>query len=168
MNERYYIGEFTSEIGELFILTDEYSLYKIAFSSEDLKDFIDEHLKDQKLLRDEMPIIKETKSQLKKYFLGENPYYFSIPLTLKGTKFQKSVWREIEKIPYGQTTSYKDLAISLEDENYSRAVGGACGGNPIPIIIPCHRVIRSDDELGGYSGRTEIKRKLLSLENAKS
>ena len=87
-------------------------------------------------------------------------------LPLKGTEFQIEVWEEISKIPYGETRTYKDLAIALGKPNSFRAVANACGKNPYPPIIPCHRVIRTDGELGGYSGKGGIKtkKKLLQQE----
>ncbi len=80
-----------------------------------------------------------------------------------------TVWKEISKIPFGETRTYKDLAIAIGKPNSSRAVANACGKNPYPVIIPCHRVIRSDGKLGGYSGVGGVKKKkeLLKLENVK-
>ena len=87
---------------------------------------------------------------------------------LNGAKFQISVWNEIKKIPKGQTKTYKDIALALKKPKSSRAVANACGKNPLLIEIPCHRVIRSDGKLGGYSGKGGInqKRKLLKEEGA--
>ena len=87
---------------------------------------------------------------------------------LNGSKFQVSVWEEIKKIPKGQTKTYKDIALALKKPKSSRAVANACGKNPLLIEIPCHRVIRSDGKLGGYSGKGGInqKRKLLKEEGA--
>jgi len=87
---------------------------------------------------------------------------------LNGTKFQISVWQEIKKIPKGQTKTYKDIALALKKPKSSRAVANACGKNPLLIEIPCHRVIRSDGKLGGYSGKGGMnqKRKLLKEEGA--
>ncbi len=83
---------------------------------------------------------------------------------IKGTDFQISVWKEIAKIPYGETRTYKDLAIAIGNPNSSRAVANACGKNPYPLIIPCHRVIRTDGNLGGYSGVGGLKTKKKLLE----
>ena len=87
---------------------------------------------------------------------------------LVGTEFQINVWEEIKKIPKGQTKTYKDIALALKKPKSSRAVANACGKNPLLIEIPCHRVIRSDGKLGGYSGKGGInqKRKLLKEEGA--
>tara|TARA_B100000427_G_C15454786_1_gene571283 strand:- start:526 stop:804 length:279 start_codon:yes stop_codon:yes gene_type:complete len=84
-------------------------------------------------------------------------------LPLIGTEFQIKVWKEIAKIPYGETITYKDLAIAIGKPNSSRAVANACGKNPYPVRIPCHRVIRSDGNLGGYSGKGGIKTKMKLL-----
>ena len=85
---------------------------------------------------------------------------------LNGTKFQISVWEEIKKIPKGQTKTYKDIALALKKPKSSRAVANACGKNPLLIEIPCHRVIRSDGTLGGFSasGGIKLKKKLLKKE----
>ena len=91
-------------------------------------------------------------------------------MDLKGTKFQIKVWKEIQKIPHGETRSYKDLALAIGSPNAARAVANACGKNPFPVAIPCHRVIKSDGSIGGYSGIGGIKRKkeLLAQENITS
>ena len=90
-------------------------------------------------------------------------------MKLEGKNFQRTVWKEISKIPFGETRTYKDIAIAIGKPNSSRAVANACGKNPYPVIIPCHRVIRSDGKLGGYSGVGGVKKKkeLLKLENVK-
>jgi len=89
--------------------------------------------------------------------------------TIDGTNFQIQVWSEISKIPYGKTKTYKEIAISIGKPNSARAVANACGKNPYPIDIPCHRVIRSDGNIGGYSGEGGVKKKmqLLKSENFK-
>ena len=83
---------------------------------------------------------------------------------IKGTDFQVSVWKEIAKIPYGEIRTYKDIANAIGKPNSSRAVANACGKNPYPLIIPCHRVIRTDGNLGGYSGVGGLKTKKKLLE----
>ena len=89
---------------------------------------------------------------------------------LKGTKFQIMVWNELKKIPEGEVRTYKEVALAIEKPNSARAVANACGQNPRPIEIPCHRVIRSDGNLGGYSGKggPSVKRKLLKKEGISS
>ncbi|MCP4340323.1 MAG: methylated-DNA--[protein]-cysteine S-methyltransferase [Desulfobulbaceae bacterium] len=83
----------------------------------------------------------------------------------KGTAFQKRVWQELQKIPFGQTTSYGEIAKRIGNSKASRAVGMANGKNPIPIIVPCHRVIGKDGSLTGFGGGLDIKKQLLKLEN---
>ena len=101
--------------------------------------------------------------QLRAYFAGELEN-FDLPLAPQGTPFQQRVWKELCQIPYGETISYAELAKRIGNPNASRAVGLANGSNPIPIVIPCHRVIGSNGKLTGYGGGLPIKEKLLALE----
>ena len=114
-------------------------------------------------LQPDDPYMYNIYKQLNEYFSGERKV-FDIPFDLKGTEFQKRVWLELSKIPYGTTISYKELAIRVGGENKTRAVGQANSLNPLPIIIPCHRVINTGGKLGGYSCGLIIKEKLLELE----
>ena len=107
--------------------------------------------------------LKETIRQLRSYFAGELEE-FNLPLAPEGTAFQLKVWKRLCEIPYGETISYGELARRLQNPNASRAVGLANGSNPIPIVIPCHRVIGSNGKLTGYGGGLPIKEKLLALE----
>ena len=105
-------------------------------------------------------------SQFSYYFDGKLQQ-FDYPLDLRlGTQFQQQVWKKLITIPYGETRSYKWLAFSIKNPHASRAVGNANGKNPLSIIIPCHRVVRENGELGGYTGGTNIKKFLLKLEQA--
>lgn len=104
-------------------------------------------------------------AELDLYFRGELRE-FTVPLDLRGTGFQKSCWQALLRIPYGTTVSYADIAAAVERPRAFRAVGMANHNNPIPIIVPCHRVIASDGSLCGYGGGLEVKRKLLDLERA--
>ena len=110
----------------------------------------------------ETPVLRLAKDWLDRYFNGENPAVSSLPLSPKGTSFQKQVWAELLKIPYGETVSYGDIAKVLHSS--ARAVGNAVGRNPLSVIIPCHRVLASDGSLSGYAGGLENKEKLLRLE----
>lgn len=110
------------------------------------------------------PLLQETIKQLQEYFDG-NRKEFDIPIKLKGTDFQIKVWQELQKIPYGQTISYSELAKRINCPKAVRAVGGACGKNPILIIVPCHRVLGKNGNLTGFSGGIDYKEKLLILEN---
>jgi len=107
--------------------------------------------------------VKECLKQVDEYFKGERREFF-LNLQPAGTEFQKSVWRQLEEIPYGKTTSYGAIADILAKPNASRAVGSANGKNPIAIIIPCHRVIGSDGSLTGYGGGLWRKRWLIGFE----
>ena len=108
-------------------------------------------------------ILKNTQLQLTEYFDGQRKK-FELPLSAEGTEFQKKVWKQLRKINYGSTQSYKDIATKIRNKKASRAVGTANGQNPLCIIIPCHRVISSDGSIGGYSGGLKIKIHLLNLE----
>jgi len=104
--------------------------------------------------------------QFKKYFKGELKS-FEFPLDLRlGTPFQQKVWKGLLTIPYGSTRSYKWLAKAIKNPDSARAVGNANGQNPLPIIIPCHRVVRENGDLGGYTGGIKTKQYLLELEKA--
>jgi methylated-DNA-[protein]-cysteine S-methyltransferase len=103
--------------------------------------------------------------QLQEYFDGERRS-FDLPLAPQGTAFQQSVWRELQRIPYGQTVSYGELARRIGRPRACRAVGLATGANPLPIIVPCHRVIGADGSLTGFGGGLPIKRQLLALERS--
>jgi len=103
-------------------------------------------------------------TQIDEYFNG-NRKIFDLPLDLKGTEFQKRVWSELLKIPYGKTISYKELALRLGDLKVIRAAGTANGSNPVSIIVPCHRVIGSDGSLTGYAGGLWRKKWLLDHES---
>ena len=125
---------------------------------------------DENVLREEGAInpvgdkgIIETELQLKEYFSGIRKN-FDIPLDPEGTEFQKKVWDSLLEILYGQTTSYLNLALKLGDKNLVRAVANANGANAISILIPCHRVLGSQNELTGYAGGLRAKKKLLELE----
>ena len=104
-------------------------------------------------------------TQLREYFNRQRKE-FKLPLELLGTEFQKKVWDELKKIPYGETISYGELANRLGDKNLMRAVAAANGANPLPIIIPCHRVIGANGSLTGYGGGLDVKQKLLELEGS--
>ena len=110
-------------------------------------------------------LLNRVEAQLKEYFAGKRTT-FDLPLEPSGTDFQLNVWGLLRKIPYGVTTSYGELARRLGDPKASRAVGAANGANPIPIIVPCHRVVGSKGELTGFGGGIERKRWLLEHEGA--
>jgi methylated-DNA-[protein]-cysteine S-methyltransferase len=111
---------------------------------------------------DVAPVLKETASQLDEYFVGERTD-FDVPMELDGTPFQREVWTELSRIPYGETISYGELARRVGRPSAPRAVGQANGRNPIPVIVPCHRVLASNG-IGGYGGGLKVKRQLLAVE----
>jgi methylated-DNA-[protein]-cysteine S-methyltransferase len=110
-------------------------------------------------------LLHDTANQLKDYFAGKLRV-FRIPLDMQGTDFQKSVWRELGAIPYGETRSYAQIAEAVGRPKAVRAVGAANGGNPVAIVVPCHRVIGSSGKLTGYGGGLPLKKRLLELEGA--
>jgi len=104
-------------------------------------------------------------AELEEYFAGKRRR-FSIDIAPQGTSFQLSVWRSLQRVPYGKTISYGQLARQVGNPKASRAVGAANGANPVPIIIPCHRVIGASGDLTGFGGGLEVKKYLLELEKA--
>ena len=119
-------------------------------------------------LKDSLPIFNNVKEWLDGYFNGLNPSINKLNLKPSGTKFQQEVWSITKEIPYGKTINYGDIAKRISNKMSSRAVGSALGKNPIPIIIPCHRVIGKSGKLTGYTGGLNIKIKLLELEGIKN
>ena len=111
------------------------------------------------------PIAAEAARQLRAYFAGELRE-FDLPLDMHGTDFQLRVWRELARIPYGETRSYSQIAAAIGSPQAVRAVGAANGANPIPIVVPCHRVIGAGGKLVGYGGGLPLKKRLLELEGA--
>ena len=147
-----------SPIGQLVLISNKSALICIEFGKDKVENL------PNKPTKKNHPILLKTEKQLKEYFAG-NRKEFDIPLKLEGTDFQKKVWQELMKIPFGKTISYQQLAEKMGDKNKARAVGNANGKNPIPIIIPCHRVIEKNGKLGGFGGGLKIKKFLLQLEN---
>jgi len=119
-------------------------------------------MKDRGNGQDAPPILKDTVTQLEEYFARERTE-FDVPMELDGTPFQKEVWAELSRIPYGETISYGELARRVGRPRGPRAVGQANGKNPIAIIVPCHRVVASNG-IGGYGGGLPMKRALLAVE----
>lgn len=152
--EKYYI-DFKSKIGLIYLLADKDSLIAIDFNRNDN---YQNAKKDQN-----HQILKLAKIQLTEYFEGKRKI-FSVPISTSGTEFQKRAWRELQKIPFGKVLSYGQQAIKMNCPKAQRATGSANGKNPIPIIIPCHRIITADRKIGGFSNDIEIKRFLLRLE----
>ncbi len=110
------------------------------------------------------PFERQVACELTEYFAGTRRE-FTFPVLTEGTEFQQRVWHQLEKIPYGETVTYGELARIIGRPRASRAVGTANGSNPIPIVIPCHRVVAAGGKLGGYGGGLSLKKKLLELES---
>lgn len=113
---------------------------------------------------DSSPVLKEAARQLAAYFAAELRT-FQLPLAPRGTTFQQSVWSQLLTVPYGKTRSYSEIAIAVGSPKAVRAVGAANGQNPIPIVIPCHRIIGASGKLVGFGGGLPLKRMLLDLES---
>ena len=111
------------------------------------------------------PHLAAAVAQLRDYFAGKSPV-LNVPLDIAGTAFQQKVWKAARRIPAGQTRSYWWLAVRLGDPRAARAVGGAMGANPVPLFVPCHRVVRRDNSLGGFSCGIEWKEMLIAHEAA--
>lgn len=149
-----------SPVGPLLLATSNTGLRLIEFPSPKYPEPIgpDWHPGDH-------PILHETRQQLDAYFAG-TLRTFTLPLAPGGTPFQAEVWHRLATIPYGHTVSYGELAQQLGRPRAVRAVGAANGRNPLPIVLPCHRVIGADGSLTGFGGGLPIKRYLLTLEGA--
>ena len=155
----------SSPVGELVSAFREEGLACLVYSEHrgrDATEVIAALFPGEEICSDEGPSV-ELRRQLDEYF-GRGRDCFDMPLDLRGTPFQLSVWRELLRIPYGSVVRYGELATALDSA--ARAVGTACGANPVSIIVPCHRVIGSDGGLRGYAGGLEAKRLLLELEGA--
>ena len=111
------------------------------------------------------PVLTAAVTQLRDYFAGRRSH-FELPLAPAGTDFQRAVWRALEGIPYGELRSYRDIATAIGRPTAVRAVGAANGRNPLPIVVPCHRVIGSDVSLTGFAGGLDVKKKLLQMEGS--
>lgn len=148
-----YFDIFNSPLGIIEIVANEEFLIFLHLTTATKKDI------------NSNSITELCKLQLKEYFMDKRKE-FTIPLEFKGTEFQKLVWTELTKIPYGETVSYKDIAIAVGNPKASRAVGGAVNKNPIFIIAPCHRVIGKNGTLVGFASGLDNKTYLLNLEKS--
>ncbi len=110
-------------------------------------------------------VTDNAKKELQEYFLGKRER-FSLPYTLEGTEFQKKVWKALGKIPYGRLICYSEIATRIGHARAVRAVGSALGKNPLPIVLPCHRVIHAGSKIGGFTGGLDKKRRLLRHEGS--
>lgn len=151
----------SSPVGDLFITIDEKWIRNISYDEPKNWELLEGTIIEKELFQ-------ALTIQLDDYFEGKREH-FDLPVLLKGTDFQQKVWQALSEIPYGVVVSYKDIAISAGSPKAVQAVGQANRANPIPIIIPCHRCVKSNGELGGYNG-TDVDKKqyLLALEKGLS
>lgn len=148
---------YEEEIGEIAICENDGKIVNLFF--------LKSHPPEINTELPESEVLKEAHAQLKAYFKGKLRK-FSLPVAPHGTEFQVRVWKALCDIPYGVTASYIEIAAAINSPKAFRAVGNANNRNPVPIIIPCHRVIAKDGKLSGYGGGIYIKEKLLKLEGA--
>lgn len=156
MDEPYY-DIMSTPLGDLLIVAGAAGIMHVSFQAGDSP------LAVEPAWRRDGVALAEAAAQLQAYFAGERRQ-FTLPLAPQGTPFQQAVWRRLQTIPYGHTTTYGALAEALGDAKAARAVGAANGRNPIPILIPCHRLVGHDGRLTGFRGGIGIKAALLALE----
>lgn len=149
-----YSYKYDTEIGTITLSESNGLLLELSFNDVEVPN---------NYIIQETTLLHKANTQLKEYFSGGRKD-FSLPLNPIGTPFQKKVWKALLSIPYGESRSYKDIAILIDNPKASRAVGMANNKNPISIFIPCHRVIGSNGKLFGYGGGLNIKKHLLDLE----
>ena len=157
--EIYWCKQIQSPLGVLELVANENSLTMVLIETDSRDQFNKLTLKDGRHHK----VLQAAEKQLNEYFLGRRKT-FDLPLELKGTEFQKQVWNQLLKIPYGKHITYGFQAAQIGRPKAVRAVGASNGKNPIPIIVPCHRVIGSSGALIGYAGGLPVKRFLLKLE----
>lgn len=155
-----------SPLGEIQLLADQYALLKLSLKGQAFTE-LSESIRSVSVK--ESSVLKATTDWLDAYFAGKKPSISNLPLAPQGSAFCQSVWEILLQIPYGQVRTYGDIAKEIVAqkgiaEMASQAIGGAVGHNPIPIIIPCHRVIGANGNLTGYSGGIDLKIKLLAHE----
>lgn len=157
-NTQYHYAILPTPLGKLRLLSDGQALRAIEFEGRySHADVVQSH--------DADPILQRAAQQLGEYFSTARTT-FDLPLDAGGTLFQNEVWQALREIPYGEVRSYSDIARRIGREKAVRAVGAANGRNPLPIVVPCHRVIGSNGSLTGFAGGLDAKTLLLNLEGA--
>ncbi len=168
MGEQLATSEFESPIGLLRLASTPQGIARIEFpvaSGAGFRGWLTRNLPAAEPV-DTLPALKQLESELGDYFDGRLEQ-FSVPLDLRGTPFQKNVWQALLRIPYGETRTYGEIAADIGNPKAFRAVGLANGANPVPLVVPCHRVIAAGGKLGGFGGGVDTKRKLLALEQSR-
>lgn len=145
-----FVSSFNTVIGKIWLESDKKHLLRISYTPLQETD-------------KSSPVIEQAKQEITEYLNGTRQN-FTVPFKLSGSDFQKTVWKKLCCIPYGKIWSYRQLAEAVNQPTAYRAVGNANHVNPLPIIVPCHRVVNSCGDIGGYAGGVEIKKKLLSIE----
>jgi methylated-DNA-[protein]-cysteine S-methyltransferase len=166
MTEQIAVGSLDTPIGILWIACSEPGVCKLVFPGEGAKAALDRWLASYTPtceLTSTSTLLERTFAEISAYFAGTR-HDFTLPLDLRGSDFHQRVWRALTQIPYGRTISYGELARTLATAKAARAVGAACGANPVPIIAPCHRVLGSDGSLHGFGGGLPLKAWLLRHE----
>ena len=162
-----YCTSFESKVGLIYVGSTEKGVCKVSLPRQTKRDFfrwLREHFDDNEVT-DNKSRNRDVIEQLSRYFNGKLAR-FSVPVDMIGTPFQIRVWKELQRIPYGTTISYKQLAKRLGTSRGFQAIGRANAANPVPIIVPCHRVLGADGSLVGYSSGVKTKEFLLKLEGA--
>ncbi|BFU59252.1 MULTISPECIES: methylated-DNA--[protein]-cysteine S-methyltransferase [Rodentibacter] len=154
-----YYTYYPSPVGQLLILSDGEYITHIDFEKEQ---YAPNPAWQEK---NDLPLFQKVRLAFDRYFNGEPETFSDIPLKAEGTPFQKAIWQALCQVPYGEMSSYGELAKIINNPKAVRAVGGAVGSNPISIIIPCHRILGKDKTLTGFGGGLAAKRFLLQLEN---
>ncbi|MDR2538656.1 MAG: methylated-DNA--[protein]-cysteine S-methyltransferase [Bifidobacteriaceae bacterium] len=162
----YYKTSYTAPIGSLTLVSDGQNLVSILFERSARPSPI---LQNDLILQDGLPVFDLTRNWLDRYFSRQRPKTSELPLLFTGSEFQQTVWQILQTIPYGEVMSYGEIAKTVAQKfgkvrMSAQAVGGAVGHNPIPIVIPCHRVVGANGSLTGYGGGIMTKVRLLELE----
>ncbi len=166
MQKKINISYYKTKIGELILGTHNDELCLLDFRYRKMRTTVDNRIKKYlktDFIRQENELIVKTKQQIDEYLRG-NRKKFSIPFVLLGTDFQKQIWNELLKVNYGETATYLDIAKRINKPQAVRATASANGANAIALIVPCHRIVGSNGELGGYGGGLSVKKRLLNLE----
>ncbi len=161
-----HIQHYKTKIGELIIGSFDQKLCMLDFRYRRMRTTVDRRIKTglaADFVEQDDDLLQQTRQQLDEY-LALKRKEFTLPILTVGTDFQKSVWNALMKVPYGTTSTYLQLAKNIQNEKAVRAVASANGANSIGLIIPCHRIIESSGELGGYGGGIAIKKRLLKME----
>lgn len=156
-----YYTRYQSGLAPIILVGDENGLERLYFDVPQAKQKLDM----SPLWIENTSFFAEVIKQLDEYFAGDRKE-FDVKLNLTGSEYQRKIWELLKEIPYGQTRTYKEIAERSGDPNASRAVGNANGKNPVPLIIPCHRVVGADSKLTGYAFGVELKQKLIQFENS--